>query len=190
MIAKRGVRILRLLLQLEHDRIHNQPPHTRAEGSLGERSSTMAPNSNPNQYGVHSHVSEDAERLAVDVHRLVVQAFYEQEVASRRISSGCRDSLYQQNRTGQRQESEFMLSPPSSSLHGLNHWPWPVSAQEECDFGEAHSTPSSASVQSSNFLRTYPEGPAAANASSVHSRFSMSDSLEDILFLAQNGGLS
>lgn len=179
MIAKRGVRILRLLLQLEHDRIQNQPPHTRAEGLLSERSSTMAPNSNPNQYGVHGHMGEDAERLAVDVHRLVVQAFYEEEVASQRRP---------QKGTGQRQESEFMLSPPSSTLRGPNHWPWPVPAQEDFDFGEEHLTPSSPSVQSSNFLRTYPEGLAAANASSVHSRFSMSDSLEDILFLAQNGG--
>lgn len=175
MIAKRGVRILRLLLQLEHDRIQNHPPHTRAEELMSERSSPMAPNSNPNQYGVHSRTSEDAERLAVDVHRLVVQAFYEQEVAShRRPEKG----------TGQRQESEFMLSP---TLHGPNHWPWPVPAQEDFDFDEEHSTRSPTSVPSSNFLRTYPEGPAAANASSVHSRFSMNDSLEDILFLAQNG---
>lgn len=176
MIAKRGVRILRLLLQLEHDRIQNQPLHTRAEGLLSESSSTMVPNSNPTQYGVHGHMSEDGERLAVDVHRLVVQAFYEQEVASQRIP---------QNGTGQRQEFELMSSP---TLHGPNHWPWPVPAQEDFDFCEEHSTPSSASVQSSGFLRTYPEVPVAANASSVHSRFSMSDSLEDILFLAQNGG--
>jgi hypothetical protein len=176
MIAKRGVRILRLLLQLEHDRIQNQPPHTRAEELMSERSSTMASNSNPNQYGVHSRMSENAERLAVDVHRLVVQAFYEQEVASHRRP---------QKGTGQRQESEFTLSP---TLHGPNHWPWPVPAQEDFDFGEEHSTRSPTSVQSSNFLRAYPEGPAAANASSVHSRFSMNDSLEDILFLAQNGG--
>ncbi|PCH03728.1 Protein of unknown function DUF3468 [Penicillium occitanis (nom. inval.)] len=128
MIAKRGVRILRLLLQLEHDRIQNQPPHTRAEELMSERSSTMASNSNPNQYGVHSRMSENAERLAVDVHRLVVQAFYEQEVASHRRP---------QKGTGQRQESEFTLSP---TLHGPNHWPWPVPAQEDFDFGEEHST--------------------------------------------------
>jgi hypothetical protein len=169
MIAKRGVRILRLLLQLEKDRIQRPAPtHSDAQGD----GPSIIP-TNDTSYLYHRETGIDGDKLALDIHRLVGQVFSEQEDFSQQSSSNFREKLYQQHAARQRPGSTLVSSSPNMTLYGNdnnNIWLWQDSAQDQYD------------------LRRYPEDATIGTASGVHSQFAKSDSLEDILFWAQNGG--
>jgi hypothetical protein len=170
MIAKRGVRILRLLCQLEKDRI--QRPAPTHSDMQGEGPSIIA--TNDTSYRYHRETGIDGDKLALDIHRLVGQVFSEQEVLSQQSSLDFREKLYKQNAAGQRPGSTLVVSSsPNMTLYDSesnNNWSWQDSAQDQYD------------------LRRHTEEEVIATASGVQSRFTKSDSLEDILFLAQNGG--
>jgi hypothetical protein len=175
MIAKRGVRIIRLLLQLEQDRIQSPPaapirPYSRSEVpgiTDGDDTSFRY-----DRVGDHCDTSMDWGKLSFDIHRLVSQVFSGKEMSCQRSSANFREKIYQHNAAGQYQGS---TSTSNLALHDNNNdieWPWPDSAPDEHDLGR------------------YSEDAAMGNYSGVQPRFVMGDSLEDILFLAQNGGRS
>lgn len=151
MIAKRGVKILQLLLQLEQDDRKQRWPD-----SSGGRDNYTTPKTN-GDYGRENGSGD----LPLDIHRLIVRAFYDQECFP--SSDASRTNLHDRHR-----EREHSTSNRIQSSSSTFQAPWPWS--------------DSMNINDTGKERAYMDSvPVPQRA------LDMNGSLEDILFLAQNG---
>ncbi|QGA16062.1 hypothetical protein EYB26_003729 [Talaromyces marneffei] len=155
MIAKRGVKILQLLLQLEQDNRRQ-----RRLDSHGGMDNYTRHKTNDN-YG---REIGSGDCLPLDIHRLVVQAFYDQECSP---PSDARSSDLHDRHRERELRTSSRIQPSSPTFQA--RWLW----SDPTDGGNVDK-----------------EGVYVGSVSVPQSAFDMNGSLEDILFLAENGGPS
>ncbi|EED21407.1 conserved hypothetical protein [Talaromyces stipitatus ATCC 10500] len=165
MIAKRGVKILKLLLQLEQEnrRSGRSNPH---EGKTNyARPTTNRPNDNYREDRDNNGGNGSGDGLPLDIHRLVVQAFHDQDCSQ--PSDTRSGNLHYRPREGEHISGPMQYSSNPSTFQGRWFWSDPA---DDGDVDKDRDHIGGTSVPQSGFV--------------------MNGSLEDILFLAQNGGPS